>query len=94
MTDWFLKGFGKFADDVARGFASGIGSMAKEWEIFAYGRQVTGRATSITIGSLDNKSPSEKLGWDLPQQEGSPSQTQHRDRLANEPKGPDRGIDL
>lgn len=88
MTDWFR-------DNFAKGFSSAVEDIRRTVvETGWFGKPVTGRSNTITIGLLEGKSPSENLGWTLPEQEGSPSRTHDRDNSAKEPKGPDRGIEL
>ena len=87
MTDWFR-------DNFVKGFASAVEDIRRTViETGWYGKPVTPRSSTITIGSLEGKSPSEKLGWILPEGEGSPNRSQDRDISAKEPKGPDHGID-
>jgi hypothetical protein len=95
MADARKGWFAKALDDFARGVASGIADFRKEWEIFAYGRQVTGRTTNITIDSPGEQSPGEKLGWWRRDERAHQSPTHDHDR--GEPakdKALDRGIDL
>ena len=88
MTDWFR-------DNFMKGFASAVEDVRRTvLETGWFGKPVTGKTATITIGSLGGKSPSEKLGWTVSEGEQSPNRNHDRDISAKEPKGPDRGIDL
>lgn len=86
--DWFDKNF-------AKGFASAIEDIRRTVvETGWFGKPVTGRTSTITIGSLGEQSPSEKLGWDVPGTQERATQHHDRDPAAKERQGPERGIDL
>lgn len=56
MIDWFARGFGMALADVRQRV------LEEPW----FGKVVTPRSQTITLGSPGEKSPSEALGWAHP----------------------------
>lgn len=80
--------------DWSRPIGDIIADIRKEWEIFAWGRQVTGRKTNITFDTAGEQSLAEKFGWFRRDgQVQAPHSIEH-DREPNRDRNAERGIDL
>ena len=84
QKDW-TRPFGEMVDDIRRKL------VEEGW----FGKSVTGRRQNITIDSVGEQSPAEKLGWVRNDGRAQQSHASEHDREpVREPNGPDRGIDL